>query len=113
MCPRGGRLRRLIAFRDCKRRRAPMKTTLHTFVLWAALALPAFAQGGKPDARPDGKPVNKPAAEAAADKAQTDKAQTDKQRPKIALSDAGRSALAAAKEGAGRAHGAKGPERSH
>ncbi len=74
-----------------------MNVTLHAFLLFAA-ALPLAAQGG------GDKPGSKPAVEAAADKAP---------RPKVSLSDAGRSALATAKEVAGRARGLRGPERAH
>jgi tetratricopeptide (TPR) repeat protein len=86
-----------------------MKSTLSTIVLCAALALPALAQAGKPDGKQEPRPASKPAntAEAAADKSD------QPARPKVATSDAGRSALATAKETAGRARGLKGPERSN
>jgi len=74
-----------------------MKTLLTTFVLIAALGLPAAAQTH------DGKPMGKPAPEAAVEKAP---------RPKVTISDAGRAALASAKELAGRARGLRGPERA-
>lgn len=70
-----------------------MKTTLSTFVLLFALAVPALAQGREPSPPP--------AAEAAADKGKTAK-----------WSDAGRQALAAAKELSGRSRGLRGPDRA-
>lgn len=75
-----------------------MRALLTTFVFLAALTLPAAAQSG------DGKPMGRPVpAEAAADKAKP---------PKVIYSEAGRAALASAKEVAGRARGLHGPERA-
>lgn len=73
-----------------------MRITLFPFVLSLALAVPAFAQAGEP------KPPAKPVAEASAEKAKSAKA----------FSEAGRGALASAKEVAGRSRGLRGPDRA-
>lgn len=73
-----------------------MRTLLSTFVLFT-LAAALCAQATDP------KPATPPAAEAAADKAP---------RPKVSYSEAGRAALASAKEVAARSRGLRGPERA-
>jgi tetratricopeptide (TPR) repeat protein len=74
-----------------------MKTVLSTCCAWLCLFAPAIAQAKDT-------PIHKPAkpAEAAAEKPA---------RAKVTVSDAGRAAMAAAKETAGRAKGLTGPER--
>lgn len=71
-----------------------MRIVTKVLMVWTALALPLLAQAGG-DARADGAKSDAKAA-----------------RPKVTLSDAGRSALAGAKDVAGRARGLKGPERA-
>ncbi len=73
-----------------------MKIVLSTFVMLAAFALPIAAQNGEGNAQ------KKAVAEASAEKAQA----------KVVLSQAGRAALAAAKEVAARTRGLRGPERA-
>lgn len=67
-----------------------MRIVTKVLMVWTALALPLLAQAGGDAAKSDGKTA----------------------RPKVTLSDAGRSALAGAKEVAGRTRGLKGPERA-
>ena len=73
-----------------------MRSTLFPFVLSIALGLPALAQAG------ESKPPARPVAEAGAEKPKAAKA----------FSDAGRGALASAKEVANRSRGLRGPERA-
>jgi tetratricopeptide (TPR) repeat protein len=74
-----------------------MKTVLSTCCAWLCLFAPAIAQAKDTPTPKPGK-----AAEASAEKPA---------RAKVSVSDAGRAALAAAKETAGRAKGLTGPER--
>lgn len=67
-----------------------MRIVMKLLMVWTALALPVLAQAGGDDGKPEAKAA----------------------RPKVTLSDAGRSALAGAKEVAGRARGLRGPERA-
>lgn len=67
-----------------------MRIVMKALMVWTALALPVLAQAGGDDGKPEAKAA----------------------RPKVTISDAGRSALAGAKEVAGRARGLRGPDRA-
>ncbi len=82
-----------------------MKSILTTWCVWLSLGLPVLAQsGGATGGEHGGKPAGSGTAEAGASKPA---------RAKVQISEAGRAALAAAKELAGHSRGLRGSERGH